>query len=379
MNHDALPISLSLFFTHGNSLASWDKAQLLHRELALYYALNDLGVKTNFITYAPHDKRDYAHQHPAFTISDSHLIPRKRIYSRLIPVLHWRRLRNSDVFKTNQMRGSDIALRCARIFQKPLIVRMGFLWTQHAENQFGAESKAAQKAHHVEKTVLPQADRIIVTTTSIEQNIIERFPELSAKIHVIPNYVDLNVFHPKPAEKKYDVIFIGRLEKQKNIHLLLKAIAQNNAKALIIGRGSYGELVQEALQDANGRIEWREAVPNTELPAYINQAKLFALVSAYEGHPKALIEAMACGAVVLGTDHIGIREVIHHDETGWLCAPDADNIAQALRFLLEHPEVRERLGKAAADYARAHYDLKSIALKEKSILLDLASKGRADR
>src|SRR3546814_19405107 len=61
-------------------------------------------------------------------------------------------------------------------------------------------------------------------------------------------------------------------------------------------------------------------LPHQNLPEMIHAGRIFVLPSSYEGHPKTLLEAMACGAAVLCTDVPGIREVIEDGRTGLLCA-----------------------------------------------------------
>src|SRR3546814_18364330 len=76
----------------------------------------------------------------------------------------------------------------------------------------------------------------------------------------------------------------------------------------------------------------------------INAGRIFVLPSSYEGHPKTLLEAMACGAAVIGTDVPGIREVIEDGRTGLLCAPTAAALRDAIERLLSDEPLRRRLG-----------------------------------
>jgi glycosyltransferase involved in cell wall biosynthesis len=111
-------------------------------------------------------------------------------------------------------------------------------------------------------------------------------------------------------------------------------------------------------------VSFTGSIPNTALPEKLHQATIFILPSLYEGHPKALIEAMACGLAVIGTDVEGIRDVIQHGETGWLCQPDAESIRGAIHHLLNHPELCRQLGKRAREYILANYSLTQIADQE---------------
>jgi glycosyltransferase involved in cell wall biosynthesis len=364
-----MPFDLTLFFTRGNSLQTWNCVGMLAREVAIYRRLVERGHSVNFVSYGRRDKADYAEQLPGIRILDSHLIPRRRIYIPLIPLIHGNTLRKTDVIKTNQMAGADIALRSARFWNKPIIARMGYMWSHHAANQFGYESEQAQLARKIEADVLPSVDRIVVTAPQMMDDIVNRFPQTADKIHIIPNNVDTSMFCPTRQDQQYDILFIGRLEKQKNINSLLQAITTLDLKALIVGNGSLATEVESYLQ--NSRIEWRNRVPNTDIPGLMNSARLFVLPSHYEGHPKTLIEAMACGLPVLGANSPGIRDVIQHGQNGWLCETDSHSIAEAIDHILSDRELQVSLGRQARKFAVDNYALDRIVDKEIQLIESL--------
>src|SRR3972149_402807 len=69
---------------------------------------------------------------------------------------------------------------------------------------------------------------------------------------------------------------------------------------------------------AAASVRFMGSISNEELPPVLNRYRFFALPSVREGMPKALIEAMACGLVCIGTDVEGINEIIRDGENGFL-------------------------------------------------------------
>jgi glycosyltransferase involved in cell wall biosynthesis len=112
-------------------------------------------------------------------------------------------------------------------------------------------------------------------------------------------------------------------------------------------------------------------LPHHQLPEMIRQSAIFALVSTQEGHPKSLLEAMSCGAAVLGADSPGIREQIVHGETGWLCGTDPQNIRAGIQHLLGDPQLRQRLGANARRFIVHNYSLEKIVEMEYNLLNEI--------
>jgi glycosyltransferase involved in cell wall biosynthesis len=114
-------------------------------------------------------------------------------------------------------------------------------------------------------------------------------------------------------------------------------------------------------------------VTNHELPGYFQKATLYVQPSRYEGHPKTIFEAMACGTPVLAGDAPGIRQFIRHGETGWLCGLEADNIRAGIETLLADETLRARLGKAGCEYVVKHFAFEAVAQQELSVLAEVAA------
>lgn len=354
-----------LFFTRGNSLGTWARGGMLDRETALYLRLQDMGHTVSFVTYGNGREYDYRDRIPGIRILCNRWNLPARLYEYLIPRLHASSLKEADILKTNQADGADTALRAARLWNKPLIARCGYIWSDFIARQEGGSSAKTRSAREIEERVFGSAAAIVVTTPMMAAGIRKRLPGAAGRVRVIPNYVDTEAFFPGDrSQPEYDVIFVGRLSGQKNPGAFLAAARSLGVKTAVVGDGELrGELQRQYASDA-GTISFLGNVPGRRLPGYLNRSRVFVLPSLYEGHPKTLIEAMACGMPVIGADSPGIREIIVHGENGWLCGTDAESIQWAIRHLLSGPELCRKLGENARRYALATVSLDRIAAME---------------
>lgn len=358
MKHNSGHVHLALFFTRGVSLVAWDRAGILERELALYHGLMKAGLEVSLLTYGGPEDLAYLDRAEGINILCNRWRLPPRVYERFLPYVHFRALRRCDVFKTNQTRGADIALRAARFHRKPLIARSGYCLSEFEANHHGANSAGARAARKIEKMVFARAQRIVVTTSRMADQARSQWPAAGVNIRVIPNYVDTNTFRPRPsAEKNVDIIYVGRLADQKNLFSLLEAIRPTKLTAMIVGQGPLREPLEADARAMNGRVSFWGKARNPDLPEILNQARIFVLASHFEGHPKALIEAMACGLAVVGADSPGIRELLDHDVTGVICQPEADSLREAIEDLIANPLKREGLGRKARRYAEENFAL----------------------
>lgn len=368
----AAKLRLVLFFTRGISLRVWDQVGSFEREVALYRQLQAHGVQVTFVTYGNAEELQYADRIPGITILCNRWRLPGRIYQKILPFLYGAWFKACDVIKTNQTSGAEIALKVCRLWDKPLVARCGYMWSDFVARQQGKTSSELRRIQQIESEVFQAANKVIVTTPQMAAAIAKRVPQAALSTRVIPNYVDINRFCPlNEVERDIDLIFVGRLSTQKNIGAFLEAIQSLNIRTLVIGNGELSEIVQKYVTKMHGLLMWHRKVPNEELPTYLNRAHLFILPSLYEGHPKALIEAMACGLPVIGADSPGIREVIQHGKTGWLCGTDIDSIRQTIQELLTRSQLRTKLGENARIFAVEHFALERVAKMELELLNSL--------
>lgn len=361
------PIRLTLFFTRTASLETWMRNGSMTREVALYVRLCQMGVKVSFITYGNRKDLDIARNIPEIEVACNYWNLPLRLYELLIPILHWKIFRNTDVIKTNQTNGSVVALKVSRMWRKPLIARSGFMWSEFAER--AVLTHELRLARKIEKKVFHESRKIVVTTPAMKDAISENYDIDLRKITVIPNYVLTEVFSPQPVSVVENrICFVGRLVEQKNLDTLLQACEGMPVELHLVGTGHLHASLQDSALKKGVRLILHGNLPHHQLPALICSSSVFVLPSMYEGHPKALLEAMSCGVAVLGTDVPGIREQIVHGETGWLCKSDAQSLRNGVQYLLSNPDLRKKIGANARNFIEDNCSLNRVAEMEFSVL-----------
>lgn len=362
-------MKLALFFTQGVSLRAWSSVGILQRELALFSKLTERGVGVEFVTYGDGRDLTFAEQLGGIGV-------RANDGSLLLPAYERKLVAEppqADVFRSNQVAGAEVAMQAARSAGGKFIARCGYLLSEFHEKRYGERSREAKAARKLEQTVFEGADWVTVSTSRMAAAVAERYQVPAEKIGVIPNYVETERFRPQEQvpQVQHDrlrVAFVGRLDSQKNLHNFIRAAADFDIEVWLIGYGPQQDELERFAEGTKATFEFKGNVPNSELPDLLNQCDAFVLPSLYEGHPKALIEAMACGLPVLGTRVNGITEIIRHGENGLLCETTATGIRTGLERLLGDAELRQRLGAAGREFVRAEFALERVAELELDLL-----------
>ena len=206
-----------------------------------------------------------------------------------------------------------------------------------------------------------------------------RYPALADKVRFLPTWVDADVFHPAdPANRIATreqlaqqfgvsaaarwVVFVGRLDTQKNPGLLVDAFANvigrgRDAVLLLVGDGVLRRELKRQVHDAglDDRVRFLGLRPQAGIARLLQAADLLALSSAYEGMPMALLEALGCGTPAITTDVGEVRRVVQSGSNGVVVAEHgvqayADGLAHAL---VGAPAWREAALAAVAQYQPA--------------------------
>lgn len=178
------------------------------------------------------------------------------------------------------------------------------------------------------KKLYPKADKVIVVSKAILDDMATNYKVPRDKIGVIYNPFDINCIISQSKEKipvgyrdfykdHKVIISVGRLSYQKGYWNLIKAFAHLKAKRfdlrlVIIGDGEQDKELLELTKGLGIEKDVLFAGYQDNPFSFIKNADIYALTSLFEGFPNALVEAMACGVPVVSTDcKSGPREILY--------------------------------------------------------------------
>jgi glycosyltransferase involved in cell wall biosynthesis len=291
------------------------------------------------------------------------------LYALALP-LWWRReLAACAVLRVFQVTGALPAVIARRWLGVPFVTTYGFWYTRLARTRTTALLRAA-----VERLGLRAAAAVIVTTPELAAHVRGRVgPETI--VQLVPNGVDPGRFHPVPRAREPEprVVYVGRLSPEKNLGVLVEAAGRLRARRalrlVLVGQGPERAALEAAARASGVPVDFVPVVPHDRLPAQLGGAAAFVLPSLTEGHPKALLEAMACALPCVASDVGGNRAILRDGETGLLFDPrDAGALAERLEAVLADDALAARLGAAARAEVLARYDLGRLVAEEIALL-----------
>jgi glycosyltransferase involved in cell wall biosynthesis len=270
----------------------------------------------------------------------------------------------SDVCVVAASRHLSIALLARRLFRPDLAV----VYYQ----QLHASRKKKDPFHN---WIYRNLDGAVVITKRLKESLIERTVMSAEKIEVIPYGVDVGAFDPAKNNKGEDrrkfnlpeegllLGLVGRIEEAKGQAVAIEAFAKAgipDSMLVICGaeqQRGYLDRLREQARELRIEQSIRFLPFTTEIPSLMNAFDLSLLPSRGETFGLVVIEAMAAGIPVIGTDAEGVPEIIDHQRNGILVPPgDSDALAGSMRLLAEDSGLRERLGRQARQDVTERYD-----------------------
>lgn len=172
---------------------------------------------------------------------------------------------------------------------------------------------------------------------------------------------------------------VGRLYRQKGHHYLLSAFEKvratvPNALLLLIGGGPLCNQLEAEAARMGIAGQTRFLGERADVPELLAAIDVYVQPSIYEGMPNALMEAMAAGKPVIGSNVDGIQELVTHGETGWLvepCNPQA--LADRIIYAFENADEAARIGAAAIQRMRSEFSIERMITAYDGLYRDLLS------
>ncbi|MBB3646338.1 glycosyltransferase involved in cell wall biosynthesis [Rhizobium sp. BK619] len=365
--------TLTFFLSLSGSLTAWKKAGILDREILHLSEYIKAGVfdKINIFSYSRSDLTLLSDLRAADSVYEKFdvLVPSRKatkpvvlLHSIFGPLHHYRRIAASAALKTNQISGSWAALIAKVCTRRPLLLRFGYILSRRF--RLNGQRSAAFLARLVERIGLRLADAVVVTSEQAAAEIRGR-TESSSKVHLVPTYVDTELFAPGNAvEQNGRFIYVGRLTPQKNLANLIRAAQCGGFEIDMFGEGPLKGDLAALAEGLGAKVRLLGSIPNTELAGTMKNYRYFVLPSLHEGLPKVLLEAMSTGLICVGTNIPGTSDLIKDGVTGYLSDGTTDlELADALQRASEG----KNTGSAARALIEERYSIRRYIEQEAAI------------
>lgn len=223
-----------------------------------------------------------------------------------------------------------------------------------------------------EQTIL-RSDFLFSNSHSVQASLEKEYGFPS---EVIPTGVDTKFFTPawdRPPGSRLQVLFVGALRPFKGPLLLLRAAAQHpSVDFTVVGEGILaGELEEQVRVQGLANVRFARGLNHTKLREHYRQADIFFFPSRWEGSPKVIMEAAACGLPVIARGDYQ-PETVAHGVTGLLGASD-DELLRFLSQLTEREDLRTKFGRAGRAHMKS-FDWDRIVLMWEEVFEKLLSR-----
>jgi glycosyltransferase involved in cell wall biosynthesis len=304
-----------------------------------------------------------------------------KVYAAMLPWVYRAQVRECTVFRVLQATGALPAALARAVFGVPYVTTFGYRYAEFAKIQ-GGRFKAPAVAL-LERLAVRCAAAVIVTTDAMRDHVMHL--GRSSDVVLIPNGIDTSLFSPArpsaaPGRRGTErrALFVGRLEPQKNLPMLLEALAivrrRHDVRLTLVGEGALRDALVEKARALQVPAIFAGVVPNETLPTYFQDADVFVLPSLAEGHPKALLEAMSCGLACVVSGCQGNRSVVTPGVTALVHeVSDVEGLASALTRVLEDDGLRAALGSSARADVIHRFDIEATLQATGALLREVAA------
>lgn len=297
-----------------------------------------------------------------------------RTIAKLLWTLRTGRRCDADVFiGFHIIPNATIALVAARLLGRAACYQMtggpieliggGYLAT---ENQvLGKLRTPSRRLERLALAVAGEFDLAVVRGSSAKRFVCEQ--TAARHVAVIPGSVDPARIAQAPADRPYDLVFVGRLAPTKQPLQFIDVVAAARrrlptVRACLVGDGPLMEAVRARIRalDLDNAIDVQG--PTDDVFPYLSGARVFVLTSRSEGLSIAMVEAMMSGAVPVVADVGDLGDVVVEGENGFLIEPgNIEQYADRVVALVSDAERWGRFSAAAERRAGGYNSLERVA------------------
>ncbi len=253
-------------------------------------------------------------------------------------------------------------------FWKTVVRIHGSSWAFRHFCQDG-DSKYDRYLIRMEKKQLSRASAVSTMSLHFAEHVSQACNYALDKIKIIYYPIDTKKFYPNNFNFPPTVTVVGRIEKRKGTHILIKAMESvwevyPNISVNLIGEEGdlkKSQLLESVKLENRKRIHFTGYLGHDELPDYYRKTTLYVTPTRYEGFGYTLLEAMACGVPVVATSVGAIPEVVDNGLTGLLVdAEDPKALANAILSLLSEESKRKEMGEQSRRKVLNTYTIEKI-------------------
>ena len=231
------------------------------------------------------------------------------------------------------------------------IVRVPCVFTEHSTSN---RRRGVWWLRLVDRWIYSRFARIVAISDGVRDALVAEHPGLESKVTVVKNGIELRPEIPERLAEngRVRLVSAGRLKEVKNYSNALNSVAMlspDNIAYSILGDGPMRASL-EAFAVELGLEEHVEFAGHvSDVKTRLEEADIFLMPSKWEGFGLAAVEAMNAGLPLVVSDVPGLREVVGKDgDCAFLVDPEnPEEIAAALRRLIENPDLRARMGRRA--------------------------------
>ncbi len=218
----------------------------------------------------------------------------------------------------------------------------------------------------------------VVFCEGMRRQLLQSYPKTGTDIKVCYPGCTMNPVDPgsRRPGKKTRFLFVGRLAPEKNLRMLLEALAyiREEIRLTIVGDGSEIFVLKKMAAQLNTNIEVVFEGFREDVLQYYMDADFFVLPSKYESFGQVIIEAFSCGVPVIGfstmtgVTNTAVEELVRDHVTGFICREfSPEKLADCMKEAIRMKKEKIDMGAACVKYARVHCsweNLADVCLKE---------------